>query len=116
MLFNSVTFLIFFTVVLALHSLPFSWRVKKLNLLVASYLFYAAWNPPFVLLIWLSTLVDWFSAARMSRFTTKRQRRPLLWLSLACNLGLLGYFKYGGFVLENMAQVLHSFGVPYEPA
>jgi D-alanyl-lipoteichoic acid acyltransferase DltB (MBOAT superfamily) len=56
-LFNSLTFVIFFIVVLLLHNAPFSWRVKKTNLLIGSYIFYAAWNPPFVILLWLSTVV-----------------------------------------------------------
>jgi len=55
MVFNSYTFLIFFLTVLAMHYAPLSWPVKKFNLLWASYLFYAAWNPPFVVLLWLST-------------------------------------------------------------
>jgi hypothetical protein len=51
MIFNSLTFLVFFAVVMALHYAPFfSWHQKKINLLIASYLFYAAWNPPFVAL------------------------------------------------------------------
>ena len=58
MLFNSLTFIVFFTLVLAMHALPVSWAAKKRNLLVASYIFYAAWNPPFVILVWLSTIVD----------------------------------------------------------
>ena len=63
MVFNSLTFLVFFAVLLALHYLPFlSWKAKKVNLLVASYVFYAAWNPPFILLLWASTIVDWFIA------------------------------------------------------
>ena len=49
MLFNSYTFLVFFAIVLILHNLPFSWKTKKINLLMASYVFYAAWNPPFIL-------------------------------------------------------------------
>ncbi len=65
MLFNSITFLLFFSVVLLLHCLPFPWKLKKFNLLIASYLFYAAWSPPFVLLIWISTVVDWFAASKM---------------------------------------------------
>ena len=40
----------------------FAWTVKKVNLLIASYLFYAAWNPPFVILLWISTVVDWYAA------------------------------------------------------
>ena len=60
MLFNSLTFIVFFAVVLALHYAPLPWTVKKINLLIASYIFYGAWSPPFVLLLWFSTAVDWF--------------------------------------------------------
>jgi len=56
-IFNSLTFLVFFAFVLALHTAPFfSWHQKKINLLLASYIFYAAWNPPFVALLWISTV------------------------------------------------------------
>lgn len=58
MLFNSYTFLLFLTVVLVLSRIRrFPWAVKKAFLLLMSYLFYAAWNPPFVALLWISTLV-----------------------------------------------------------
>jgi len=66
MAFNSLTFFIFFAVVLVLHSLPLAWRAKKTNLLLASYVFYAAWNPPFIVLLWISTLTDWYAAKRMA--------------------------------------------------
>lgn len=62
MLFNSLTLAVFFAGVLLLHRLPLGWTTKKFNLLLASYPFYAAWNPPFVLLLWLSTVTDWFAA------------------------------------------------------
>ncbi|MEO2049784.1 MAG: MBOAT family O-acyltransferase [Pirellulales bacterium] len=116
MLFNSVTFLLFFSIVLVLHNLPFSWPVKKFNLLIASYLFYAAWNPPFVILIWISTLVDWFAASRMDRAKGLVQKRMFFLLSLLCNLGLLGFFKYGTFVLDNFVLLVRGLGLPYEPA
>jgi alginate O-acetyltransferase complex protein AlgI len=115
-LFNSLTFIAFFVIVLALHHAPLSWRVKKGNLLVASYLFYAAWNPPFVVLLWLSTVVDWWVAKRLYRTAAPHQRRLLLLASVVLNLGLLGYFKYGGFVLENFTQALAALGVAYRPA
>lgn len=117
MVFNSFTFVIFFAVVLILHSVPvFSWRMKKFNLLLASYIFYAAWNPPFVLLLWLSTLVDWFAAKEMERSESKAVRRIMLCLSLGTNLGLLAFFKYGNFVLDNFVQLTNTLGIPYEPA
>src|SRR5687767_9990773 len=98
LLFNSLTFLVFFAVVLALHYAPvFPWRVKKFNLLIASYIFYGAWNPPFVILLWLSTVLDWYVAKHMARTEVLSKRRLLLILSIIGNLGMLGYFKYGEF-------------------
>lgn len=116
MLFNSLTFACFFATVLALHSLPFSWTVRKFNLLIASYLFYAAWNPPFVLLIWFSTLVDWHVAKRMMIEQRVHRRRLLLITSLGCNLGLLGFFKYGNFMVENFTAMVRATGIDYTPA
>jgi alginate O-acetyltransferase complex protein AlgI len=115
MLFNSLTFVVFFAVVLGLHSLPLPWRAKKLNLLIASYLFYAAWNPPFVLLLWLSTLVDWFVARALHREQRQTWRRGLLMLSIAVNLGILGYFKYGDFLLENWQLLMTAVGIDFRP-
>ena len=116
MLFNSLTFIQFFAVVLVLHHLPFSWRVKKFNLLVASYLFYAAWNAPFVILIWISTLVDWYASKGIAASTNTAHRRLLLIISVTCNLGLLGFFKYGGFVLDNFVALMAALGIDYQPA
>ncbi|MEZ4866328.1 MAG: MBOAT family O-acyltransferase [Caldilineaceae bacterium] len=115
MLFNSSTFFIFFALVLSLYQLPFSWRVKKVNLLWASYLFYAVWNPPFVLLLIFSTVVDWVIAKRLDCAHTTWARRGLLVTSLVVNLGLLGYFKYSNFVLANLQALLALVGIAYQP-
>lgn len=116
MLFNSISFLQFFLAVLALHALPLPWGWKKFNLLAASYLFYAAWNPPFVVLIWISTLVDWFVVRAMARTSATSRRRALLFVSLGCNLGLLAFFKYGGFALDNFVAMVNAAGIQYQPA
>ena len=115
MLFNSLTFVLFFAIVLGLHNLPLSWRVKKTNLLLASYLFYAAWNPPFVLLLWLSTIVDWIVARRIHAEQRQGYRRLWLIVSMAVNLGVLGFFKYGDFLLHNWQAAMSSFGIAYTP-
>jgi alginate O-acetyltransferase complex protein AlgI len=115
MVFNSLTFVAFFAIVLLLHSLPLPWSVKKLNLLVASYLFYAAWNPPFLLLLWASTLVDWLVARQMHRQPTPHRRKAWLAVSLAINLGFLGFFKYGQFLMENWQALVALAGVHYQP-
>jgi alginate O-acetyltransferase complex protein AlgI len=115
MVFNSLTFLLFFALVLALHALPFRWTTKKVNLLLASYVFYAAWNPPFILLLWISTVVDWYAAQALVRAQGKHARRAWMLLSVVVNLGMLGYFKYGEFLMENFQALAASAGVIYHP-
>jgi alginate O-acetyltransferase complex protein AlgI len=115
MVFNSLTFIVFFAMVLLLHNLPFSWQVKKFNLLWASYLFYAAWNPPFILLLWASTVVDWWVARQMYRQPTQAKKRHWLIVSLVVNLGFLGFFKYGKFLLQNFQALMAVIGVHYQP-
>ena len=75
MLFNSLTFIIFIAIVMGVFSLPLPWTFRKSFLLVASCLFYAAWSPVFVLLLWLLTIVDWLVAARLFR-ELERQNFP----------------------------------------
>ncbi len=116
MVFNSYIFVLFFGVLLLLHRLPLPWNVKKLNLLMASYLFYAVWNPPFVLLLWLSTLVDYSIALVLGREENQSKRKLLLVVSLLVNLGMLGFFKYGGFLLDNFVTLLSVMGIAYQPA
>lgn len=116
MLFNSYTFIAFLAIMLVLHYLPFSWKAKKVNLLIASYIFYAAWNPPFILLLWLSTVVDFFVGRALYRQENKRKRKWLLVISLAGNLGMLCYFKYGGFLLENFVSLVNMAGIDFHPA
>src|SRR5215470_854982 len=116
MVFNSLTFVVFFACVLVLHSLPLSWTTKKINLLIASYLFYAAWNPPFVILLWISTVVDWYAAQGLVKARRQAARHAWMLLSVIANLGMLGYFKYGQFLLDNFTALLATLGVAYHPA
>ena len=115
MVFNSLTFMVFFLCVLAIHSLPFAWTTKKINLLIASYLFYAAWNPPFIILLWVSTVVDWWAAKKLVNAEAPATRRAWMLLSVVANLGMLAYFKYGTFLLANFSALLASVGVAYQP-
>ncbi len=116
MVFNSLTFIVFFACVLVMHNLPLGWTTKKFNLLLASYLFYAAWNPPFVILLWISTVVDWYAAQKLVHAQRQSVRRAWMLLSVVANLGMLGYFKYGGFLLDNFATFMGTLGVTYVPA
>jgi alginate O-acetyltransferase complex protein AlgI len=113
--FNSLTFVVFFAFVLLLHSMPFNWTTKKVNLLIASYLFYAAWNPPFVVLLWVSTVVDWYAAQKLVHAERPAVRRAWMLLSALANLGMLAYFKYGAFLLQTFSTLVAGIGVVYKP-
>lgn len=116
MVFNSYTFVVFFIIILILHNLPFSWKTKKVNLLLASYIFYAAWNPPFILLLWLSTVIDFFVGRALYTQTNVHKKRLLLVVSLIGNLGMLCFFKYGNFLLENFTTLVNALGANFHPA
>lgn len=116
MVFNSYIFIVFFVIVLILFNLPFSWKVRKMILLLASYVFYAAWNPPFILLLWLSTVVDFFVGRALYTQENVNKKRVLLVVSLIGNMGMLCFFKYGGFLLENFVTVVNAMGIHYHPA
>ncbi len=116
MIFNSLTFIVFFALVLAFWQLRLPWTGRKVFLLLASYLFYAAWNPPFVLLLWASTVVDWWAAQAMIKSDRKAVRRFWLVASLVVNLGMLAFFKYGQFLLDNFVALAASVGIEYLPA
>ena len=116
MVFNSYTFIAFFILILFLHNLPLPWKTKKINLLLASYIFYAAWNPPFILLLWLSTVVDFFVGRALYTQQNKHKKKLLLVISLIGNLGMLCFFKYGGFLLENFTHLVNAIGINFHPA
>lgn len=115
MVFNSLSFALFFAAVLLLHGLRLSWTARKRNLLIASYVFYAAWNPPFVVLLWISTIVDWYAAQKLVQAERPAARRAWMLLSVVANLGMLAYFKYGSFLVDNFAALLQAAGLQYQP-
>ena len=114
MIFNSITFVAFFALFLALWSLPLGWTTRRVILLIASYIFYAGWSPPFVALLWISTLVDFFAARWIASEERPGPRRLALIISLAANLGMLGFFKYGGFLEANFERLAATLGVAYQ--
>jgi alginate O-acetyltransferase complex protein AlgI len=114
--FNSFTFVVFFSAVLVIHALPLSWIVRKFNLLVASYLFYAAWDPRFVTLLVFSTTVNGIAAELMAHWDLHaRRRRIVLWASVVLNFGLLAAFKYGNELLGLGQWFSANLGLPYSP-
>src|SRR3954463_7973701 len=115
MLFNSLTFIAFFAIVLSFYWSMRSWNGRKNLLLVASYIFYGAWNPPFAALLFSTTALDFYLGRKMSKIDNQAERRVWLWISVAVNLSMLGFFKYGNFLLENFTWVLARGGIQYKP-
>lgn len=115
MLFNSLTFVVFFAVVMGIYWSLHSWNVRKNVLLVASYLFYGAWNPPFAALLFATTALDFWLGAQIGAAPTARSRKAWTVLSVVVNLSMLGFFKYGNFLLENVQWALARVGVAYQP-
>jgi alginate O-acetyltransferase complex protein AlgI len=115
MLFNSLTFVVFFAVVVTAYWTIRSWEARKNLLLVASYLFYGAWNPPFALLLFATTALDFYLGGRIARAEAPGSRKAWMWASVAANLSVLGFFKYGNFLLENFQWLLAQVGIAYQP-
>lgn len=111
MMFNSYSFWLFYVIVFALYRfLPR--RGQNLLLLVASYYFYGCWDVRFLSLIAISTAIDYGLGLALGRTENDRWRRVWLATSLACNLGLLGFFKYYGFFANELAALCHAIGAP----
>ena len=116
MLFNSLSFFVFLILVLALYYSNFlNWKSKKGMLLLASYVFYGLWNPPLVILLWISTMVDWTAGNKLAKEEDPQIRKLWLLLSLFVNLGFLAFFKYGDFILENFTAFVNSIDIYYHP-
>lgn len=114
MIFSEANFWLFFAVVFALY-LVLSHRGQNRMLLVASYVFYGAWDWRFLGLIFLSTAIDYLVALRMDREVSQQRRKMLLWVSLAGNLGMLAVFKYLGFFVASFTELLTYAGLRADP-
>jgi len=111
MLFPTIEFAAFFAVVFAVtwllnnHNDP-----KKWFLVAASYVFYAAWNPNYLFILFGSSLGNYLLARLMGELEG-RPRKLVFWLGVAGNLALLGVFKYYNFFVANFANLVSSFGM-----
>lgn len=112
MLFNSFAFLVFFPTVFILYfSIPHKYRT--LLLLVASCVFYMWLVPWYILILFFLIGVDYAMGLLIDRQVDRRQRKRLLWVSIAATCSVLVVFKYYGFLNELSSQFLSVFGLEY---
>jgi alginate O-acetyltransferase complex protein AlgI len=139
MLFQSWPFALFFLIVYPTYLILKKTRLGIFWLLAASYFFYGWINPLYLILILYVTAIDYFAASRMARRpdspasatlvarrggrrreTRGREKSPhrKMWLivSVVNNVGLLGFFKYAGFITDHLNALLMSLKIPYEIA
>lgn len=110
MTFTSFEFILFFLVVLVARSVLPGFGAQKWLLLMASLAFYMMSSVPCVLLILFTAVMDYVIVRKFGETTDPVARRRLLIVSLAFNLGLLGFFKYANFFLENISAGFNALG------
>jgi len=114
MLFHTWVFFVFFAIVYPVFLL-----VRKNNLamnvwlLIASYTFYAWFIPYYLLLLFGTSAIDYFMVLLMDRSRSQRTRKLWLIISLVSNFGFLGFFKYSGFLTENLNTLLEQLGLAW---
>lgn len=110
MIFHSLDFVVFFLVTCGVYwMLPHRWQ--NVFLIGAGAVFYGYVHPWFLGLLWFSATLDYVAARQIE--VRPRQRRAWLAVSLAGNLGLLGFFKYFNFFADNVGAVLEVFGLAF---
>lgn len=116
MAFTSIIFLCWFLPAFLVVYFAAPPRSRNGILLVASVLFYAWGAPRFVLLLAVTTWIDYVLSRRIaSAETSLSARKRLLTLSLALNVGVLGYFKYAGFFVHELSTFLRLLDLPAIP-
>jgi alginate O-acetyltransferase complex protein AlgI len=115
MIFSSLRFFLFLAVTLAVLGLLSSRDIKKRVLALASCFFYAAWDWRFLGLLLTISVIDYFCALQIAKTDQPAKRRFWLGLSICSNLGILGWFKYCNFFIENFNVLLEqvNMSVPH---
>jgi alginate O-acetyltransferase complex protein AlgI len=111
MLFNSFIFLgVFLPITYAVFWLLGTAKARYVWLTVTGYVFYGYWDPRFCLLMAASTLVSYTAGLGFLRWSDPRHRKLCLVVPITVDLALLGFFKYGGFVIESVGRVIQALG------
>jgi len=110
MVFSSSFFLLYFLPIFLLVYQFVDKSYKNYIILIASLFFYSWGAPKFIFVIITSTIIDFYIVKRLYQSNESRQRKLLLFTSIFINLGLLLYFKYSNFFIDNVNNVLLYFG------
>lgn len=120
MLFNSFNFIIFFVVVVGAYFVM-PQRLKKPFLLLASCYFYMCWNAKYIILIFTSIVITYFSGIAIGRVVQRNkgnvqlQKRIVLWSCIGSNLLILFVFKYANYFFSAIGKLAQMASIPMVP-
>ena len=109
MVFSSSLFLLYFLPVFLIVYYFLNWKYKNLFALIASIFFYSWGAPDFIFIVLGSIAIDYYIVNLLAKSSGKK-KRIFLSLSIILNIGLLAYFKYANFFIENVNEILGYFG------
>ncbi len=111
--FHTQAFLAFFAIVLTVYWLiPRKWQMTRIwVLVVASFHFYAAWSYELAVLVTGTTFADYLFGRCMGFSIRQSLRRLIMFISIGMNLGILCYFKYRGFFLNELYDGMRQLGM-----
>ena len=112
MQFNSFHFVLFLIVILSIY-FSINHKYRWALLLLGSYYFYMCWKPEYILLIIISTLIDYYCGLKMGAENNQKKRKPFLIISLFTNLGILFSFKYFNFISSSLKASFDYFNIFY---
>jgi len=104
MVFSSIVFLLYFLPAFLITYYAVSPKYKNIVILIFSIIFYSWGAPKFIFVILGTTFLDFHLVKWMSQTKSTLHRRLMLTLSVSVNLGLLFYFKYSNFFIENFVN------------
>ncbi|MBN1819185.1 MAG: MBOAT family protein, partial [Prolixibacteraceae bacterium] len=111
MVFSSIIFLLYFFPAFLLVYYLVPSKAKNLLFLIFSIVFYAWGAPDFVFILLGSTLVNFYVVKAMYFSNSRIRKKSFAAISVFLNLGLLAYFKYANFFIENVNEILGLMGL-----
>src|SRR5574344_1088884 len=105
MVFSSIPFIFFFLPIFLIIYYLIPFKLKNYVLLVFSLIFYAWGEPVYVLLMLFSCFLNYYSGILINKYATKK--KIILIISIVLNLGILGFYKYSGFLIDNLNSILN---------
>ena len=111
MLFNTPEFVVFFIAVITVISCLKFRKFQHLFLVGASYFFFYISNNFLISLLIYSTLLDFYLGKAIYNSKNQKNKKILLMISLAGNLGLLGFFKYANFMIDEINKITQTLGI-----